>query len=82
MRAWYFDETSNDPRDLCVLNDRFITQVFFSRLLFPILYTSKIGVQNWFSDLDLNNFEFTQLHTITGIFDLNTEETTQNLNNL
>ena len=35
MRAWYFDENANDPRDPCVLNDRFINQVIiFPRILF------------------------------------------------
>ena len=37
MRAWYFDEKADDPRDPCVLNDRFIKQVIifmkFPRIL-------------------------------------------------
>ena len=38
MRAWYFDEKANDPRDPCVLNDRFINQVIiFPRIPFKML---------------------------------------------
>ena len=33
MRAWYFDEKTNDPRDPCVLNDRFITQVIIFSII-------------------------------------------------
>jgi len=54
MRAWYFDETSNDPRDLCVLNDRFITQEILDGLNVECL---TFDADNYENDKDYNQFK-------------------------